>query len=610
MPAALSWLLRLIPTNPICVRLVQSGSRRQRHLFIRMGYLLALILVLLWVLLVGASGNELSYAELAKAGATSFKWTAYLQVAMICLVAPIFMAGAIAQEANPKTWDILLTTPLSAAQIVLGHLSGRLFFVLALLMSSLPLFAITQYFGGAPSSAIFASYAIAGCAALLVGAIAVTLSVSRLAGRRAVFSFYVCVVTYLAATLAIDLLLRGAPARVTALTPLNPFLALQAMISPANYTRPPEIELAEMSALGRLWFGSPALTWCLVSAGVSVLLAALSGFGVRRVAALGRSPLAARFGRTGPEGQRTRAPRHVWHNPIAWREAAARGGALHRMVARWSFVGIGILWGLGLIVAHHRGSITADEFRYAMTATIWTQVAVIALVAMNMSGSAVSREREDGTLDLLLITPVTAGAYIWGKLRGLISFLAPLLAVPIVTLILTAIYVMANGFTGASPVDVTVRLGTAVTTVPMMSPMIALVMPLTLIPFIALCVMVGLQWSIKSRGAISSVIATVGVVLVSSLIVGSCAWKAAQDIPYAAGVASLLPMTAVHAAFYPEIAANNTISYGAAQLSRSLLTGAVVALLAYSAIVYGMQATMVRTFDMTVRRLAGSRSGP
>ena len=31
MPVFLRWLLRLGPTNPIAVRLVQNGSRRTRH---------------------------------------------------------------------------------------------------------------------------------------------------------------------------------------------------------------------------------------------------------------------------------------------------------------------------------------------------------------------------------------------------------------------------------------------------------------------------------------------------------------------------------------------------------------------------------------------------
>ncbi len=42
-----------------------------------------------------------------------------------------------------------------------------------------------------------------------------------------------------------------------------------------------------------------------------------------------------------------------------------------------------------------------------------------------------TREKEDGTLDLLLSTPITSRYYIWGKLRGLVAFVLPLVAVPV-----------------------------------------------------------------------------------------------------------------------------------------------------------------------------------
>src|SRR5688572_29335438 len=231
MPVFVNWLLRLLPTNPICMRLVQGGSRRMRHLYIRSGYLGLIIVVLLFVLIGElGGGGSISLRNLATSGAKMFQWVSYLQVGLICVLTPVFMAGAIAQEANPQTWDILLTTPLNNLQVVLGNLFGRLFFVIALLFSSLPLFAVTQYFGGVPGDSIFASYAIAGASALIVAAIAVTLSVTRTAGRRAVFVFYISVIMYLFVTYAADLSIRsGAPAgagayHTTIATPLNPFL--------------------------------------------------------------------------------------------------------------------------------------------------------------------------------------------------------------------------------------------------------------------------------------------------------------------------------------------------------------------------------------------------
>ncbi|MEC9372975.1 MAG: hypothetical protein VYC34_03990 [Planctomycetota bacterium] len=608
MPAVLQWLLRLVITNPICVRLVQGGSRRKRHLYIRTAYLAALMLVLLWSLLAGAHGASLSYRDLAAAGATSFKYTAYLQIGLICLLAPVFMAGAIAQEASPRTWDILLSTPLSAAQIVLGNLFGRLFFVLALLFASLPLFAVTQYFGGAAGSSIFASYAIAACAALLVGSIAVTLSVSRLAGRRAVFAFYIAVVSYLAATWAIDLMLRG-PGHVTVLTALNPFLALESMLDPAAYAKPEAAELAAMGWLRRLWLGSPVATWCIVSTGLSLVMAGASAGIARRVGASGGTSPLRRILRPRSAGTRTRTPRHVWNNPIAWREAAARAGTLPKIVARWSFIAAGLLWGLLLLVALHIGKINVADFRFALLATTWTELTVISLIAINMAGSAISREREDGTLDLLLITPVTAGAYLGGKLRGLISFLAPLIAVPVVTVALPGLYVLMDGLGGVAGAVSADPVGVNTYNLPIVLPEAALVAPLVCTAFVAFCVMVGLQWSLRSQGTISSVIAAFGVIAVLSGVLGSCGWKAGQDLPHAGpAIACLNPASALFILINPGSGAEQTLVSSAGDLGTlrgALLIGAFGAAAAYAGVVYAMHASMVRTFDMTVRKLAG-----
>ncbi|TVQ31474.1 MAG: hypothetical protein EA376_09350 [Phycisphaeraceae bacterium] len=607
MPAILRWLLRLGPTNPIAVRIVQGGSRRTRHLYIRTGYLALLITVLMWSLLVEASGGQLSYRALAAAGATSFAYTAYLQIILICVIAPVFMAGAIAQEANPRTWDILLTTPLSGAQIVLGNLFGRLFFILALLFASLPLFAVTQYFGGAPGRTIFASYAIAACAAVLVAAIAIMLSVSRLAGRRAVFSFYVAVISYLAVTWAIDLWMRPMYGGVTPLTAVNPFLALESLLSPASYPRPETIELVGRPALERLWMGSPALAWCIASGALSVLMMAASTLAVRHMGAVAQIDWRKKL-RFGSSIERIRPARRVWQNPVAWREAASRRGTLPKVAARWSFIGAGALWGIGLVAFFHSGALGGDAFRFALLATVWAETAVIAFVAMNMAGSAVSREREDGTLDLLLITPITASQYVGGKLRGLISYLAPLLAVPVGTIALASLYVLAGGLGRPDGVLVNVPLGTGTVDVPVVLPVGAIVAPLTIVPFVAFCVMVGLQWSIKSKGTISAVIATLGIVSVVAGIMGLCGWKAGETIPLVGpALACLNPATALFSIVRPEYGVTETLQMGPEHVRGSLIVGSLIAAGVYAAIVYGMHASMVRTFDMTVRRLAGTK---
>lgn len=614
MPVVLRWLLRLGPTNPIAVRLVQNGSRRMRHFYIRAGYLGVLIAALLYALLFNISGDELSYRELAAAGAASFTFAAYLQIILICVLAPVFMAGAIAQEANPRTWDILLTTPLGAAEIVLGNIFGRLFFILALLFSSLPLFAVTQYFGGVPGSSIFASYLIAACAALLVAATAVALSVSRLVGKRAVFTFYVGVISYLAVTWAVDAIAGGG--RVNWMTSLNPFLALQALLNPTGYPRAPEGTYAGLAAL---MLERPVTAWCVLSAGASALLMALSVISVRTgglttLAEGSRSsaPWHRRVFGLGAKGSEYRAPRTVWQHPIAWREAAARNATPGRMLARWSFIALGVLFGLGVVAYYHGGGMTTADARTVLLYAVLAELGVIALVAVNMAASAVAREREDGTLDLLLTTPITPGDYLSGKLRGMIAYLLPLLMVPIGTLGLAGLYVLGAQLelwtrTGGVTVPFTPPGQTAAVDIPAVLPESILVLPLVAIPFTAFCVMVGLQWSLKSKGALGAVVATVGIVGVVAGTVGLCAYNAGGEITALGPVlGALSPATVVFSLIYAESGMYRTIDAAGLGTARvALFIGAVLAAMLHLGIVYGMHANMVRTFDMTVRKLAG-----
>ncbi len=610
MLTALRWFFNQTLTNPIVVRFVQGTSRRSRHMIIRSAYLAIVIIVLLSILLFQAGGAA-SFRTLAAGGANAFQSVAYLQLALICILAPVFMAGAIAQESKPQIWDVLLTTPLNPFQIVLGVLAGRLALVLALLFSSLPLFAVTQYFGGVAGSSVLLSYVVTASAAILVGAIAVSLAVNRLASRRTVFSFYVSVVTYLAITWVIDTQLqRSTPWRgVTAATPLNPFLALRALLEPASYPSPDDVQLQSLSGFERFWYGSPIAAWNSFSLGLSAALVLISTITVRTVGTRSTIPWWRRMFGLGARGARTRPPRHVGHNPVAWRESTARASSLPKILARWTFIAIGALWGLALVAIYHGGSLSPDAFRLLLAATIWTEVMVITLVAINMSATAISREREDGTLDLLLTTPITPKQYLGGKIRGLITFLLPLTAVPALTAAVAGLYVLVGGFGNTSAVWVSAPIGTTTAQVPVVLPEIALVLPVILVPFLAFCVVIGLQWSLKSKGTIGAVVGTVGVLGVSLATLGVCGWQAAMQVPILGpALAAFTPFSATWPLVDPATGFAGIIDSPSDLVPARLFLsiGAFAGAGAYIALVAAIRASMVRTFDFTTRRLAGN----
>ncbi len=613
MPVFVNWLLRLLPTNPICMRLVQGGSKRMRHLYIRQGYLAAMIVVLLLVLMSEIGGGSLSLRNLATGGATMFEWVSFLQVGLICILTPIFMAGAIAQEANPQTWDILLTTPLNNLQIVLGNLFGRLFFVLALLFSSLPLFAVTQYFGGVPGNAIFSSYAIASCSALLVAAIAVTLSVTRTAGKRAVFIFYISVIMYLFITVAIDLNLRtpvgvaGSANWTTVMTPLNPFLALEVLLRSNSYKPHDPVDHAASLWLMKVWFTRPIATFCWLCVLLSLFMTMASALWARTIGAkVGTTPWYRKIFGLSAKGSAERQGRTVGHNPISWRESVARGKTLPALVGRWGFVALGIGIALLMVLMFHTGNWTAQDLQLAVMAVVAAEIVIISLAALNMSATAVSREREDGTLDIILTTPIQPGPYLSGKLRGLVQFLLPMIAVPVATMVILAIYVLADGFGRQGGVMIKTPLGSGNVDVPMILPEGAIALPVVLVPFVAFCVMVGLHWSIRSKGTISSVIAAVFIVIAGIGVVSLCGVATSNAFDVVGGVVNTFsPINLLMALVYPADAIPGAIENSLIAGRTSLVIGSLIAAALYMAIVYAMHTNNKRTFMMTVRKLAG-----
>ena len=69
-----------------------------------------------------------------------------------------------------------------------------------------------------------------------------------------------------------------------------------------------------------------------------------------------------------------------------------------------------------------------------------------------------------------------------------------------------------------------------------------------------------------------------------------------------------LPASMIAAVIQPYERISDSLSQiGLASTRISLAVGSVVAAGAYSAICYGIHSNMVRTFDMTVRKLAGTK---
>jgi len=622
------WFWTLLPANPLLVRVVQGGSRRLRHLWVRMIYLGLLITVVSFGLLFnGGFGGAVSLKSMASAGSDIFEVISYAQVILICLIAPLFMAGAIASEQAGQTYNILLTTPLTNLQIVLGSLLGRLFFVIALLLSGLPLFAVLLIFGGVPISAVFIAFAVAGLTALAVGSVAVALSVFRAGGRKAVFIFVITIVAYLVVAYMVDYALLR-PMNVgnatTWLTPLHPLLVLESAQSALSYQPPAWETLTGYPWLIKLYLAKPFTTFSLLSVLVSGGLMLVCAVVLRRIgqgesAWMTRLRKLLRLPRPGVE--RTRAAREIWANPIAWREANTRGNGPTAVAMRWAFLAFALLAGFVVLMLYHTNRLpslgfgnAADTLRSLLLILLLVEVAITVMVAIYMSAGAVSREREDGTLDLLLTTPMTQKQYIWGKLRGLVSFLALLLAAPILTLAMVSAYTFIGEllqWPQAKPaVQFSTSGGTSRGNFPLIMPEAPIVLALMLIPFVAMCVMIGMSWSLKAKGVVGAVVPSVAILGAFTTVMGFCGFAAAENIPFIGAILNAFsPTTNLAMLVDPYARVAGFVSSGTATTLAGRVTLVIASILAaggYSLIVYLTLLGMVKGFDHTVRKLSGT----
>ena len=617
MPVFLNWLLRLIPTNPICIRIVAGGGRRWRDMAIRAIYLGIMIALMLIVLLANLGSGYFSIRGLASSGASIFQATSYVQVILICLLTPIFMAGAIVQESNPKTWDILLTTPLNSAQIVLGNIFGRLFFILALLLASLPLFIFLQMFGGVPGQTIWESYAIAICSALLVASIAVTLSVTRTIGKKAVFVFYAIIVLYLAGTFILDAILRvpintsfGAWGDSTTwLTPLNPFLAIEALLQPTTYQTP---ELWGRGWLVTQWMMHPVETFNWLCCLISLVLVAYATLRVRlRLFPNLNVDWMQRLFKLSPSGAISRIPRTVGQNPIAWRESHLRRN-LGSICSRWGFLIVGLLL-LVLVLANYNMSDgqpgAVRSTRLMLTGLLMAEVIIVVLTAINLSATAVSAEREDGFLDLILTTPIQPAAYLAGKNLGLVKYLMPMIALPVISMLILSLFMYVGGLGTPVVFERMLDNGTLVQE-PLILPALGISFMLVFVPFIAFCVMVGLHWSIRSRGTIGSVVASVLMLNALFLLLGLCVMPAAVNLPMLGVLLmNLNPgnMLITLEGPVPWLAESWKSDPTGGTIQLMMIIGGLVSGGIYLGLAWAMHKSMSRTFMMTVRRLSGTQ---
>ncbi|MCH2138665.1 MAG: ABC transporter permease [Phycisphaerales bacterium] len=547
--------------------LVVAGRRASGHR-IRMGVLIATgTLVVFGLLLLPGLSGSVDPRALAAGGGRLLEWVAMVQVAAACVLTPLAMAAALQRDADPTAWDVQQTTPVGAWGLVTGLVLGRLLPVIGLVLCTLPLLLLLRVAGGVPVSAILASTWVAMIVASVAATTAVMLAAMRLGPRVSIISYLTICAATLAVTFAMDAALAqplDAAGRhsLTVVTPLNPFLVLSAELRPG-----------QIAPTDDWWTGNPLRAFTLVAFAVMVCswLAAV-------VLSMQHTPAVRR------QHDGERAPRPIGRSPIAWRESRGRPHAFMADLLRWSLAAVMLVGGLVLTAM-----VTSDSTARLLLKSLLCAAAIgLITTGTILAATAVAREREDRTLDLLLATPLKPGQYLQGKLIGLIRLLWP----PAVAVIVVAVSAAV------------VISGTDLSESDALLPMALIGMAITLPGLLCLCIAIGLAWSVRSRQWTSAAAISMGIVTVVAggsalLILGVY-----EDVgPLGVALVGGHPLLGPLAAMSPESWWRG--GGDPVDLPTSMLVGGIVGGTCWFVAAWVVIKTTAQSFTMTVRRLAG-----
>jgi ABC-type transport system involved in multi-copper enzyme maturation permease subunit len=191
----LGWL-----TGPIFDKELRVSSRRRRNYVLRFAYILLLTVFigLVW-LSTGLVGGNAAFARASMeiAAKQIVVGISVFQFIAMQLLAIIMLSAAISDEVYHRTLGLLMTTPISGLQIVMGKLLSKLLQLVLLLGLSLPVLAIVRVLGGVPWEYLLSSLLMTLTTAIFAGSLTLLFSIkARRAYTVIIRSAFVLAVLY------------------------------------------------------------------------------------------------------------------------------------------------------------------------------------------------------------------------------------------------------------------------------------------------------------------------------------------------------------------------------------------------------------------------------
>jgi ABC-type transport system involved in multi-copper enzyme maturation permease subunit len=427
-------------------------SRRSRYSIIRILYGGFLFLVLSYMLMMlmltpRFGGGELRPRDTAVLTETFFGTFMLMQLVMVVLLTPAYVAGAIAEEKDRKTLEFLMATDLRNREIVLSKFISRLANLALLLLTGLPILSILQLIGGVDPELMLAGFAGIGLTMLGIASISILLSTLFKKPRDAISLTYLFLLTYASVTTVGVVLSRHPVFQIPIWFGDDP-PTLSSIVMVLNAGNPIMAVYDVMQAIGGGFRGAGRTNLAAELPGILtryawfhfVLSAICITWSIARVRAIALKQTSA--GTTVSLHWWERVRPAVGDFPMFWKEFFIDGRTkfnwlvwLAVLVLVLLTLGSGVwvlgdfIWNENFRMGRFRGRGPFEQLSENMN--IWfrfagTSVACLTLLMIAVRAStSITSERERDTFDALIATPLSGEGILLAKVMGNMMSMRP-----------------------------------------------------------------------------------------------------------------------------------------------------------------------------------------
>ncbi|MEW4529252.1 ABC transporter permease [Maioricimonas sp. JC845] len=405
--------------GPIFSREALTAPRQLKHYLLRSGYIAALLVLIYTAAQATFGFREIRNAgDMAQFGTFVFDVLAFVQLSLAMAAALLFGSSNVAQEKDRRTLILLLMTDLRNHELVVGKLLAGLLSVLMLIGVSLPVFCLLRMMGGVSLTQVLWIELLCLTAALAAGAWGSLVAFWREKTFQTLAISVLGLVLFIgfvegAATLAGSGTTAG---RILGM--FNPYRALLDLLHPLS--RQPNAVVPVVSAWG------PVLALLGIGLGLSAVT-------IWKVRLWNPSRFVFEQAKKKEEQAEVRKQaRTVWNTPIIWREICTRAYGRKILLIKLAYL---VIAGLTLLTVMQTASDATMLGMLGQSAFAFVGLSILSLLLINAQAvTAFTSERDGQTLELLLVTEVTAPEFIYGKLGGILYNTKELIAVPLILL--------------------------------------------------------------------------------------------------------------------------------------------------------------------------------